>query len=499
MVTNDILKKTYGSTAAAIQYVSIDEMLTFVGGYGPYQWMLNAIFALFQLPQTFPNLIMYFAALSPTWKCAENSTICISNATFASDDISRCSMKKEDWVYTESHDFSVTTQFDLVCNDEWIINLTTSIFFLGHMFGSAVIGWMADRFGRKTVFFPCTGIIIVSGFIAAFSPSITIFLAFRFISGFAKPGANVQAYILISEIVDGSHRALAGMLLWVAFSVAQCVLGLKAYFIRKWKLLFIACTAPYLFFMLFYPLVPESLRWLRLHGKTEKLKKHSSKIAKWNKKVLPDNILISTKHLEENHQTNPLDLFKTKKIAYSTLAQGYMWMVSAMVHYGLSLAADDLGGNLYLNFILISAIEFPAIASAIYFCNKFGRKKTISFSKLIASISIITLAFLPSSGKMKYGRLALGMLGKFFITLSFDAVYTWSIELFPTELRGKGMGFLQVLSRIGAASSPFISKGLKALHHSAPFITMGSLGTTSFLIQLTLPETNNVLMKETND
>ena len=174
-------------------------------------------------------------------------------------------------------------------------------------------------------------------------------------------------------------------------------------------------------------------------------------------------------------------------------------MVSAIVYCRLSLAADDLGGNLYLNFILISAIEFPAIASAIYFCNKFGRKKTVSFANLIASISIMTLVFLPSGGKMKYGRLALGIFGKFCITVSFDAVYTWSIELFSTELRGKGMGFLQVFSRIGAASSPFISKGLKALHHSAPFITMGSLGITSFLIQVTLPETNNVPMKETND
>ena len=66
MVTSDILKKTDGSTPAAVHYVSIDEMLTFVGGYGPYQWILNAIFALFHLPQTFPNLIMYSAALSPT-------------------------------------------------------------------------------------------------------------------------------------------------------------------------------------------------------------------------------------------------------------------------------------------------------------------------------------------------------------------------------------------------------------------------------------------------
>ena len=176
---------------------------------------------------------MYFAALSPTWQCAANSTSCLSNATFASGDRSRCAMKREDWVYTQPHDFSVATQYDLVCSNEWIISLTSAIFFIGWIFGSIVLGWIADRFGRKTVYFPCAAVMIVSGFISAFSPSIVIFLIFRFISGFTKPGTSLQAYILISEIVDGSHRALAGMLIWAAFTFAVCIVGVKAYFIRE--------------------------------------------------------------------------------------------------------------------------------------------------------------------------------------------------------------------------------------------------------------------------
>ena len=481
------------------RYVSIDEMLTYVGGYGPYQWMLDAIFSIIQLPQTFQILIMYFAALSPTWQCAANSTSCLSNATFASGDRSRCAMKREDWVYTQPRDFSVATQYDLVCSNEWIISLTSAIFFIGWIFGSIVLGWIADRFGRKTVYFPCTAVMIVSGFISAFSPSIVIFLMFRFISGFTKPGTSLQAYILISEIVDGSHRALAGMLIWAAFTFAVCIVGVKAYFIRQWKLLLIVCTAPYIFVLLFYPLVPESLRWLRLNKKTGELKKISLKMAKWNRKKLPENILISTENLKENHKANPLDLFRTKKTAIRTLVQGYAWIVNGMVYYGLSLAADDLGGSLYLNYILVNATEFPAIVTAIHFCNRFGRKRTITRAILIGSISCITIAFIPLTGKIKYARVVLAILGKNLVSVSFDAIYTWSVELFPTETRGEGMGFLQVASRIGAASSPFIAKGLKTIHHSAPFITMGSVGIIGFFLQLILPETKDVPMKETNN
>ena len=40
-------------------------------------------------------------------------------------------------------------------------------------------------------------------------------------------------------------------------------------------------------------------------------------------------------------------------------------IVAAMVHYGVSLSSPDLGGSLYVNFVLISVVEYPGNIAAI--------------------------------------------------------------------------------------------------------------------------------------
>lgn len=41
-----------------------------------------------------------------------------------------------------------------------------------------------------------------------------------------------------------------------------------------------------------------------------------------------------------------------------------------LVYYGVALAADDLGGALYRDYILASLVEFPAVILAIYLCHR---------------------------------------------------------------------------------------------------------------------------------
>ena len=427
------------------------------------------------MPQTFQTLIMYFAAISPPWKCTSNSTVCLSNKTFSYDDKQRCLMSRSDWEYTEPQDFSVTTQFDLICDDAWIVSLTTGIYFIGWLFGALILGWVADHYGRKTVYFPCTGLTLIIGFATAFSPNIATILVLRFFAGVLVPGGFLQGIVLISELVDGKHRPLASLLIFLGQAIAQCLTGVLAYFTHNWKLLFMLCTAPYVFVLFFYPIVPESVRWLQLRGKTKKLKTIFLKIQK----------------------ANPLYLFKTRKVAVTTLVQGYSWMFTNMVYYGLSLGADDLGGNLYLNYILVSIMEFPALVAAIYLCDKVGRKKTVLSSVIIASISCAIVSFIPINHEAKYTRTALAMLGKFFVSVTYNGIYTWSVELLPTEIRSVGMGFFQITGRIGSGASPFIVKGLKTVYEPAPFITMGSLGLIGFLLQFVLPETKGIALPDT--
>jgi len=46
-------------------------------------------------------------------------------------------------------------------------------------------------------------------------------------------------FVLVTELVGPEKRALAGTLVWLFFTAALMVLGLKVYFIRNWRTLLI--------------------------------------------------------------------------------------------------------------------------------------------------------------------------------------------------------------------------------------------------------------------
>ena len=107
---------------------------------------------------------------------------------------------------------------------------------------------------------------------------------------------------------------------------------------------------------------------------------------------------------------------------------------------------------MYFNYVLASAVEFPAVIIGILGCSYWGRKKTVITSFLTGSVACVLVPFFPIDGKWHVVRLVLGIFGKFCISMDHGSFYTWSVELFPTDVRASGMGILQVTSRIGGRS-----------------------------------------------
>lgn len=91
------------------------------------------------------------------------------------------------------------------------------------------------------------------------------------------------------------------------------------------------------------------------------------------------------------------------------------------------------------------------------------------------------------------------MAGKFFASNSFNGIYIWSVEIFPTSTRSEGMGFLQFAARVGSALAPLMVKVLKKTHHIAPFISLGALGSIGIVILFVLPETKGKKVKDTDE
>ena len=486
----------------AEQYVSVDEMLHHVGEFGRFQWMIQLLLCVMQFPPTFPSLIMYFAALTPAWRCStnHNNSFCNStNRVFPYSDERRCEWPREEWEYVKWKGYSVVTQYDISCANHWYIYLTTSLCFIGMAFGSIAMGYLGDRFGRKRVLFPAMFCLCLVTLLSVFAPTIEWFLASRFLVGFLRSGTSVFMMLVASELTGNRYRPLAGSTLRMILPIANCVMGVQAYYVDGWKNLFILCSAPYLLTVFFYKLVPESVRWLRLRGHHDKVMKTFERIAKFNRKSIPANVFLAPlpKDIAVS-KAGIAQLFTTFRRSLSTLNLGWAWMAASIVYFGVSLAADDLGGSIYVNFILVSLVEFPAGLATIYFLNTFGRKKTIIGTLLSGSVGCAALACIPATtGYYKIVRVSLGLVSKFLITVSYSSIYTWTVEIFPTTVRAVGMGFTQFTSRMGAAMAPIVAKGLKTWNPIAPFLFMGVVGIVTSLLLTFLRETKGRPTKET--
>ena len=165
-----------------------------------------------------------------------------------------------------------------------------------------------------------------------------------------------------------------------------------------------------------------------------------------------------------------------------------------MVYYGILLAVDQLGGNLYMNFIILSLIDIPSNCLQAWSLQRFGRKATILPCMFIAGVACLSVAFTPSHASYDIMRTVLGIVGKFFIVFPFIGIFTWTSELYRTSLRSTAVGMFQLTMHVGAASAPFIAQGLCYVSPKAPYVLMGLMALLAACTGMYIPKTRNAVM-----
>lgn len=480
-----------------VTVATVDEVLALVGELGRCQMMVLAIICALMIPATFQYLITYFIAHNPGWKCKDNSTVCLLREPIATSSHEnytyRCDVPRNEWEFIEDASYSIVTQFELHCERESLIFVATSLFFLGSAIGSILFGWMSDKYGRKRLVIPCTVCAMVVAFLSSFSPTFWVFGVTRFLLGFFAPGTVVMFFIIVSEMVGPKFRPLAGITLWLFFTLSLIIVGVVAMYVRQWKMLMVYSTAPYMILLplLFY--VPESLRWLHVTGRLKEAHAVIEKCARMNGKSFEEPItLLPMRNV--NHNVNPLQLFRDCWIGLKSLNIAFGWMVLGLVYYGISLAASDLTGNMHRDYILSSLVEFPAavlaIASSMYLGRKYSTVVPMFLGGLFCALVATTEKEYPTQGQLNM-RLVFGLLGKLLLTFAYDVIYTWTVELYPTLIRTEAMALVQITSRIGAGISPFIAKGLQKYSRATPFAVMGMISIISSVFLCLLPETKS--------
>lgn len=316
------------------------------------------------------------------------------------------------------------------------------------------------RFGRRTVFIYGFLIRGVIGIIKSFSTSYLMYIILEFLDPALGSGMYSAGFILGMEIVFAKQRILGATLINISFALGEVSLGVIAYFIRDWRTLIRMIYPPAFFFVAYFWLIPESVRWLITKGKKDEAIKVLKQVGKVNKKPLSEESiqLIYNHNSEEANKTDEkkdgqfMLVLKSSPLLIRLAVCIFIWMTNTLVYYGLSLNSVLIEGNQHVNFILVCIIEVPAVTLNYFISHKVGRRKTLFASFFICGVSVVLSGFIPSN--IAWLKLLLFLIGKFAISVSFLMTYVFTTELFPTNLRHRCLGMCSMFGRIGSMVAP---------------------------------------------
>ncbi|XP_022621679.1 solute carrier family 22 member 2-like [Seriola dumerili] len=407
------------------------------------------------------------------------------------------SMCKDGWEYQNEGRKSFVTEFDLVCSDGWLVDMYQSTLNVGFLAGSFAFGYLADRFGRKISFLMSFILNAISGFALAVAPNYISLLVFRTIFGFGVKGGWMTSYMLLTEIVGVEYRRTVGILYQMFFSVGVLILPLLAYFITDWRWLQVTITAPYILFLSYYWLIPESPRWLISQNNSSRAMEITESMAKENKKKLTRNLETLTDEEGDSPSASLLDLIRTPNMRKHTFILMFNWFTSGVVYQGLIMRVGIAGGDVYIDFLISGLVEFPAAFLILFTIERIGRRLPFASANIVAGASCLVTAVIPDS--MFWFKTVVACIGRLGITMAFEMVVFVNTELYPTFVRNLGVSVCSTLCDVGGIVAPFLLYRLAVIWLELPLIIFGVVALIAGGLVLLLPETRGVPLPETID
>ncbi len=156
------------------------------------------------------------------------------------------------------------------------VGLAGSAYLLGAVAGALLFGWLTDRLGRKKLFFITIVVYLIATALTGLAWNGFSFFLFRFFTGCGIGGEYSAINSTIQELVPARYRGQLDLTIngsfWVgaALGAVVAVVLLNPALIPSewgWRLAFLtgAILGLVVFFMRMW--VPESPRWLAIHGR----------------------------------------------------------------------------------------------------------------------------------------------------------------------------------------------------------------------------------------
>jgi MFS family permease len=340
--------------------------------------------------------------------------------------------------------------------------------------GGWIVGMLADRIGRVRVLQLTILWFSVCTFLAGLTNSFEQLLAVRTLQGIGFGGEWAAGAVLIGEMIRDKHRGKGGGTVHSGWAVGWGAAALlyTVYFSAlpehiAWRVLFVTGLLPALFVLYLRRYVEE-----------------------------PAVFVAARERNASRGRTSGLAIFSPALLRTTLLAAllavgaqgGYYAVMTWLPTYlkterGLSVL--NTGG--YLSVIIVAA--FLGYVVSAYLADIIGRRRNF-FLFSITSVGVVLVYMLvPISDGM---MLVLGFPLGFFASGIYSGIVAFFNELFPTSVRGSGIGFCFNFGRAIGAAFPTLVGVLSASVPLGQAVGIFTVGAYALIViaALLLPETN---------
>ncbi len=357
------------------------------------------------------------------------------------------------------------------------VGASATCYLIGAVVGAIIFGYATDRLGRKRLFFVTVAVYLVATGATALSWNFWSYAAFRALTGAGIGGEYAAINSAIDELIPARVRGRVDLMIngsyWIGAALGA---GATLWLLNPklvpvtlgWRSAFGIGATLGLVVMFFRQWIPESPRWLMIHGREEEAERIVDRMEAQvdPARLLPAHdspILIQTRthtpwreiwnsiaHQHRRRSVLSFVLMLTQAFFYNAIFFTYPLVL--MRFYGM----PPENAGLYLLPFALGNVLGPIVIGHLF--DTVGRKPMITLTYILSGLLLALTGWLFHAGLLDARTQTIAWMVIFFIaSAAASAAYLTVSEIFPLEVRAFAIAiFYAVGTLAGGVGAPLL-------------------------------------------
>jgi MFS family permease len=361
------------------------------------------------------------------------------------------------------------------------VGASATCYLAGAVLGALLFGYGTDRFGRKKLFFITVAVYLIGTALSGFSWNFWSYAAFRAITGAGIGGEYAAINSAIDELIPARVRGRVDLIIngsyWVgaAMGAAATLVLLDPRTIPLWlgwRCAFGIGAALGSIVIFFRRWVPESPRWLMIHGRNHQAEMIVADVERTifgtpavadrgYSGAFPTRIRTRTHTpwreiwhaiMHEHRRRSFLGFVLMSTQAFFYNAIFFTYALVLMRFY--AVPEKDVGG--YLLPFALGNVLGPLLLGHLF--DTIGRKQMITLTYALAGVLLALTGWLFHTGFLTAQTQTIAWTMIFFVaSAAASSAYLTVSEIFPLEIRAMAIAiFFAVGTLVGGVGAPLL-------------------------------------------